>query len=56
MATPYLARAVRLVVTHNQEYRYKFARYVKWTPVVASWIVIAIVVATETAVVQHFKM
>lgn len=55
LATPYLGRAARLVVAYNQEYRYKFARYVKWKPLMALWIGVAVIVATETALVQNFR-
>lgn len=54
MATPYFIRAARLIVAHNPEYRYKFARFVKWKPLAVIWTAWAGIVATETAVVRHY--
>ncbi|CAN0314603.1 unnamed protein product [Ectocarpus sp. 6 AP-2014] len=34
---PYFIRVVRLVVAYNQSYRAKFARFVKWTPMMRIW-------------------
>lgn len=37
---PFLIRLVRLVVAYNQVYRFKYARFVKWTPLKRLWIAI----------------
>lgn len=54
MAAPYILRAVRLIVAHSPEYRYKFARFIRWKPLTILWTSWAMIAAMETALVWHF--
>ncbi|CAM9794056.1 unnamed protein product [Pylaiella littoralis] len=44
---PFFIRMVRLVVAYNQAYRFKYARFVKWTPLVRVWAVAGTGLATR---------
>ena len=53
MAVPCICRAARLIVAHNPEYRYKYARFIKWKPLLIMWSLVAITVVMESALVRH---
>lgn len=46
-ATPFVIRALRLVVACNKDLRAKYARFVKVKAVTVAWAVVVIVVATR---------
>lgn len=44
-ATPYLIRAIRVVVAYNRGARGRYARFVKWKPLMGVWVVTSAIYA-----------